>query len=65
MEVRDRKIKQTVNVCCKECLNRECYWPRPNPGIFIQGKGYSRFGNDMDNEYVCGTREIHGCPDKY
>jgi len=60
MKIRDRKIKQTVDVSDKECLKRKCYWPRPDPGVFTQGVGYrTRSGKQ---EWICGTREIHGCP---
>jgi len=60
MKIRDRKIKQDVSVSDKECLKRKCYWPRPDPGVFTQGIGYrTRSGK---REWLCGTREIHGCP---
>ena len=61
MKVRDKELKKDVNVYCKECLNRECYWPRPDPGVFNQGQGYKFRSND----WICGTREIRGCPDNF
>ncbi len=63
MRIRDKHLKQEISVCSRECIKRECYWPRPDPGIFVQGRGYrSRPGK---TEWLCGTRAIHGCPDKY
>ncbi len=64
MKVRDKKIKQTVDVYNKECLGLKCYYPRRNPGSFVQGRGYRSFGDERDNEWICGTRQVHGCPDK-
>jgi hypothetical protein len=61
MKVRDKNIKKDVDVACKECLKRECYWPREDPGSFTQGQGY-RF---RSKDWLCGNREIHGCPNKY
>lgn len=63
MKIKDKKVKQMVDVSYEECPTRECYWPRPDPGIFVQGRGYqSRPGKA---EWICGHRAIHGCPDKY
>jgi hypothetical protein len=60
MKVRDPKIKQTVSVSDRRCLQCKCYWPRPDPGSFTQGQGYrSRPG---PREWICGTREARGCP---
>ena len=59
MRVNDKKIGKKVDVFDPKCINRHCYWPRSNPGIFTQGQGYSRGSDD----YLCGTREVHGCPD--
>lgn len=47
-------------MCCKDCLTYQCYWARPDPGIFNQGSGYKFRSND----WICGNREIRGCPDK-
>ena len=63
MKIKDKKLKKQVDVSCLDCPKYICYWPRLNPGIFIQGKGYRSFGDKRDNEYLCGTRNIHGCPD--
>jgi len=50
-----------VLVCDRECAQRSCYWPRPDPGVFTQGRGYrTRAGGGRG--WLCGTREIHGCP---
>jgi len=62
MMVRDKKLKVKVSVSGPDCLIRKCYWPRPDPGIFTQGRGYrTRPGKKI---WLCGTREIHGCPVK-
>ena len=58
MKIKDKNLKIEVSVCCKDCHKYKCYWPRPDPGVFTQGKGY-RF---RSNNWLCGTREIHGCP---
>lgn len=65
MKVKDRKVKKMVEVCEKDCPNRECYWPRPDPGVFTPGKGYKSRSNTISKEWICGTRALHGCPDKY
>jgi hypothetical protein len=65
MKVKDKEINKTVEVCHKECPKRECYWPRPDPGVFTPGKGYKSRGSKPSSEYICGHRAIHGCPDKY
>lgn len=62
MKIRDRKLKQDVDVSDKDCPKRKCYWPRPNPGVFVQGRGYRRYGDKRDKEWLCGTRNIHDCP---
>lgn len=60
MIIRDRKIKQSVEVAEKICPKLKCYWPRPDPGSFMQGRGYtSRPG---PRKWLCGTRQAHGCP---
>jgi len=65
MKVKDKKLKERVDVCSPECLTRPCYWPRPNPGSFQIGRGYRSYGDERDKEWLCGTRNAHGCPDKY
>jgi len=65
MKIKDKKINQMVDVCEKGCPNRPCYWPRQNPGSFVQGRGYRSYRDKRDKEYICGTRNIHGCPDDY
>lgn len=64
MKVRDPSTKKMVDVCEKDCPKRECYWPRPDPGVFVQGRGY-RQRSSGSRGWICGTREIRGCPDKY
>jgi hypothetical protein len=64
MKVKDKILKVIVDVCEKECQNYICYWARQNPGIFSQGMGYRAYGDKRDKEYLCGNREIRGCPDE-
>jgi hypothetical protein len=73
MKVQDKDLNKFVDVCDRRWIadNRPCYWPRPDPGVFTPGKGYKSRGNNTLNtlkhseEYICGTRAIHGCPDEY
>jgi len=61
MKIKDRQLKKLVDVSDGDCLRRKCYWPRPDPGVFTQGVGYrTRSGNKQ--EWLCGYREIRGCP---
>ena len=64
MKIKDKKLKKVVDVANKDCASRKCYWPRMNPGSFQQGRGYRSYGDARDKEWLCGTREIHGCPPK-
>ena len=64
MKVKDKNVGKMVEVCEKECPSRPCYWPRPDPGAFTQGVGY-RARSGSSNRWLCGTREIKGCPDGY
>ena len=60
MKVRDKKVKEWVDVSDGDCPKRPCYWPRSDPGTFTQGVGYrSREGKVG---WLCGRREINGCP---
>lgn len=64
MKIKDKEIGEMVNVSCVECPKYECYWPRPDPGIFTQGQGYRRKHDDgHKDEWLCGNREIRGCPE--
>ena len=63
MKIKDRGNGVLVDVCCKDCPKYKCYWPRPNPGRFTLGQGYSSYGDYRDKMWMCGTREIHGCPE--
>ena len=58
MKVRDKELKVSVDVYEASCIGKKCYWPRTNPGVFTQGRGYSNAGKD----WLCGTRHAHGCP---
>jgi hypothetical protein len=62
MKVRDKTLKVFVDVPRKECPTYVCYWPRLNPGSFCQGRGYRSYGDARDKEWLCGRREINGCP---
>jgi len=37
MKVKDKASGQMVDVSEKDCPALECYWPRPDPGVFTQG----------------------------
>jgi hypothetical protein len=63
MKIKDKQLKQEVSVCCRECPTFYCYWPREDPGIFTQGQGYRTRHPGEKPEWLCGTREIHGCPE--
>ena len=65
MKVRDRELKKDVDVSCKDCPKYDCYWPRPHPGIFSQGRGYANTA-EMQKRYgwICGTREVRGCSER-
>ena len=60
MLVRDKDLKKEIDVRCKECLKKACYWPRPDPGVFTQGVGYRTRTGKVG--WLCGTREVRGCP---
>jgi hypothetical protein len=63
MMVRDRQLKQLVDVVDKDCPKRTCYWPRQDPGSFSQGVGYrTRLNAKGGIDWLCGRREINGCP---
>ena len=65
MKIKDKRLKVMVDVSDKECPTRECYWARPDPGVFTQGVGYRARNPRGKPEWLCGNREIRGCPDKY
>jgi len=67
MKFLDKEINEKVDVCHPDCVSgkRPCYWPRPDPGVFTPGKGYRTRGNKVCNDYICGYRNVHGCPDEY
>lgn len=62
MMIRDKELKLKVDVANADCASRKCYWPRSDPGVFTQGQGYRARGGKV--EWLCGTREIHGCPNR-
>ena len=62
MKLRDKKYNRLVDVSDEDCFRRPCYWARPDPGVFTQGVGYRTRYPGRDPEWLCGTREIHGCP---
>lgn len=62
MQIKDKNLKKLVEVSGINCPSYDCYWPRWNPGSFLQGRGYRSYGDSRDREWVCGTRDIHGCP---
>ena len=53
MKVKDFKNNITViNLLSRICLNRECYVPQ----IIY---------HNNEIEYICGRRQLRGCPKKY
>jgi hypothetical protein len=64
LKIKDKKLKKLVDVSCQECPTFDCYWPRLNPGSFSQGRGYRSYGDERDREWLCGNRNIRGCPDE-
>lgn len=59
MRVKDRNLNVLVEVYEPACVRgKKCYWPRIDPGVFTQGRGYSGGGK----EWLCGTRHAYGCP---
>jgi len=62
MKVKDKNVKKLVSVCDKDCPWRPCYWPRSDPGVFTQGVGYRTRNPGHEPEWLCGNREIRGCP---
>ena len=60
MKIKDKTLKKLIDVAEKDCPRHKCYWPRQDPGTFTQGQGY-RF---RSNNWLCGTREINGCPEE-
>lgn len=63
MKIRDKHLKESVSVCDRNCPGKSCYWPRPDPGAFVQGRGYASRGEHHKADWICGTRAAHGCPD--
>ena len=61
MLIRDKNLKVKVNVSEPDCPKYPCYWTRLDPGVFIQGQGY-RERSGRKREWLCGNREIRGCP---
>ena len=51
-----------TDVYDKDCPTRVCFWNRQDPGIFTQGVGYRERNPGTKRAWLCGTREIHGCP---
>jgi hypothetical protein len=44
LKVKDKTLNVKVDVYCAQCQSYECYWPRPDPGVFTQGQGYKNPG---------------------
>ncbi len=61
MQIKDKELNKMIDVAQKECPTFICYWPRPDPGIFTQGQGYRK--SVIDRGWLCGNREVRGCPD--
>jgi hypothetical protein len=63
LKIKDKKLKKMIDVSQSDCPSFACYWPRLNPGSFQAGRGYRSYDDARDKEWICGRREIHGCPD--
>lgn len=65
MMLKIKGYKQPIDVAGKECPNLTCFWPRSDPGVFTPGVGY-RTRTDAHGKigWLCGNREIRGCPEK-
>ena len=50
----------SVYVAHRDCAQKTCFWPRIDPGVFTQGRGYRK--REGPDEWICGTNAIHGCP---
>jgi hypothetical protein len=61
MEVKIKGYKDKIDVSGPDCPKLKCFWPRPDPGVFSVGQGYR--ARTINAGWVCGTREINGCPD--
>jgi hypothetical protein len=51
-----------VDVSSADCLSMKCYHPHRNGGPFTPGRGYTSYYQKP--EWVCITRDCHGCPEK-
>jgi len=61
MKIKDKEFKKLVEVYDEDCPKLKCYWPRPDPGVYTQGVGYRQRSYKVG--WLCGTREVRGCPD--
>lgn len=52
MKVRDKTLRVSVDVKEANCVKdgRKCYWPRPDPGMFTKGQGYSWFQQGQESD---------------
>lgn len=62
MKIKDKNVGELVDVCDADCPEMKCYWPRPDPGVFTKGVGYKTRVDGPRGKWLCGTREINGCP---
>lgn len=60
MKIKVKGYKDKIDVSAIDCASKKCFWPRPDPGVFTQGQGYR--ARAVNAGWLCGTREIHGCP---
>jgi len=60
MLILDKELKRKVDMLDRKCPRRPCYWPRQDPGTFVQGRGYRSRPGPV--KWLCGEREIRGCP---
>jgi len=63
MKIKDKSLGEFVEVSSRDCPLFECYWGRPDPGCFVQGQGYRTRNPGKKPVWLCGNREIRGCPE--
>lgn len=51
---------KSVDVCRKDCGERDCFYLFQHKGTFAQGRGYTSYYKTP--KWVCGRRHLHGCP---
>lgn len=47
MRIRDKELKEVVDVCDRDCPKKTCYWPRPDP---LRSYGYFVWVGKLDRD---------------